>query len=70
VDARERLARNIKVERERKGMTQEQLAFACEMHPTEISRLERNVRDPRFSSILRVARGLKVRPSELLEGIR
>jgi transcriptional regulator with XRE-family HTH domain len=70
VDARERLAKNIRDQRSRKGMTQEQLAFACDVHPTEISRLERNVRDPRFSTIVRVARALKVRPAELLDGIR
>jgi len=51
-------------------MTQEQLAFACDLHPTEISRLERNVRDPRFTTIVRVARALKVRPADLLDGVR
>jgi transcriptional regulator with XRE-family HTH domain len=70
VDARERLAKNIRDQRNRKGMTQEQLAYACGLHPTEISRLERNVRDPRFTTILRVARALRIRPAELLDGIR
>ena len=51
-------------------MSQEELAFACDVHPTEISRLERHVRDPRFSTIVRLARALKVRPADLLEGIR
>jgi transcriptional regulator with XRE-family HTH domain len=51
-------------------MSQEELAFACDLHPSEISRLERSVRDPRFSTIVRVARALKVRPAELLDGIR
>jgi transcriptional regulator with XRE-family HTH domain len=51
-------------------MSQEDLAFACDMHPTEISRLERNVRDPRFTTIVRLARGLKIRPADLLEGLR
>jgi transcriptional regulator with XRE-family HTH domain len=70
VDPRERLARNIRDQRKRQGMSQEELAFACDLHPSEISRLERSVRDPRFSTIVRVARALKVRPAELLDGIR
>ncbi len=70
MDARERLARNIKEERHRREMTQEELAHACNVHPTEISRLERSVRDPRFSTIVSVARGLKVTPADLLDGIR
>jgi transcriptional regulator with XRE-family HTH domain len=70
VDARERLARNIRDQRKRRGMSQEELAFACDLHPTEISRLERSARDPRFSTIVRVARALKVKPAELLDGIR
>jgi len=51
-------------------MSQEELAFACDVHSTEISRLERNARDPRFTTIVRVARALKVRSGELLDGIR
>ncbi len=51
-------------------MSQEELAFASDLHPSEISRLERDVRDPRFTTIVRLARALKVRPGELLDGIR
>jgi transcriptional regulator with XRE-family HTH domain len=70
VDAREKLARNIRLQRLRRGMSQEELAWECEMHPAEISRLERNVRDPRFTTIVRTARALRVRPAELMRGIR
>jgi transcriptional regulator with XRE-family HTH domain len=70
VDARERLARNIRDQRKRQGMSQEELAFACNLHPSEISRLERSVRDPRFSTIVRLARALKVPPAHLLDGVR
>jgi transcriptional regulator with XRE-family HTH domain len=70
VDAREKLARNIRLQRLRRGMSQEDLAWECEMHPTEISRLERNVRDPRFTTIVRIARALRIRPAELMRGVR
>jgi len=39
------------------------------LHRTEISLLERAQREPRLSTIVRLARGLEVRPSELLNGI-
>jgi transcriptional regulator with XRE-family HTH domain len=70
VNARERLARNIRLERLRRGMSQEELAWECELHPTEISRLERNLRDPRFTTIVRIAKALRIRPAELMRGIR
>jgi transcriptional regulator with XRE-family HTH domain len=70
VGAREGLPRNIKTQRDRRRMTQEELAFAVGVHPTEISRLERNVRDQRFSTLVRLARALKIRPADLLDGIR
>jgi transcriptional regulator with XRE-family HTH domain len=70
VDPRARLARNIKDQRKRRGMSQEELAFASDLHPSEISRLERDVRDPRFTTMVRVAHALKIRPAELFDGIR
>jgi Helix-turn-helix len=52
-------------------MTPDALAFVFDVHPAEItSGLERNVRDPRFSTIVKVARALNVKPAELLDGIR
>lgn len=38
------------------------------MHFSEISRLERSQRDPRLSTIVKLARGLKITSSELLVG--
>jgi transcriptional regulator with XRE-family HTH domain len=65
----ERLGQNIKTRREGDDLTQEDLAAACDLHPTEIGRVERGERDIRLSTVVRVARGLQVTPSELLEGI-
>jgi transcriptional regulator with XRE-family HTH domain len=45
------------------------LAVACDLHPTEIGRLERGERDLRLSTILRVADGLGIVPEKLLHGI-
>jgi transcriptional regulator with XRE-family HTH domain len=70
VNPRERLARNIKTQRLNRDMGQEELAQACEVDPTEISRPERNARDPRFTTIVRVAQAMRVKPPDLMNGIR
>jgi transcriptional regulator with XRE-family HTH domain len=70
VEPQELLARNLRAQRKRQEMTQEDLAHASEMATSEISRLERAQRDPRLSTILRVARGLDVSASDLLRDVR
>jgi transcriptional regulator with XRE-family HTH domain len=50
-------------------MTQEGLGEASDLHPTEVSLLERGGRDPRLATIVKLARGLGIRPATLLEGI-
>jgi transcriptional regulator with XRE-family HTH domain len=69
VEPRERFAANLRSERKRAGLSQEALGHACDLHPTEISRLERAVRDPRLATIVRLARALEVAPAQLLAGI-
>jgi len=64
------LGQNIRTRREQDELTQEDLAAACDLHPTEIGRLERGERDVRLSTLLRVARGLRIAPRDLLDGIR
>jgi len=67
---RERFAANLHAQRKRAGLSQEALGHACDLHPTEISRLERAKRDPRLATIVRLARALNVPPAQLLDGIR
>lgn len=64
------LARNVREQRLRRGTSQEALAHAAGIHSSEISRIERAVREPRLSTLVRLARALDVTPSELLEGMR
>ena len=66
----ERFASNLRRHRAAAKLSQEQLAEKSGLHPTEISRLERAVRDPRLSTISRVARGLGVGADQLVTGIR
>ncbi len=66
----ERFARNLRKERESAGLSQERLAFKCRLHRTEISLLERGIREPRLSTIIRLARGLGIPAANLLDGVR
>jgi transcriptional regulator with XRE-family HTH domain len=51
-------------------LTQEQLGFLCNMDMSEISRIERGARDPRLTTLLRIAVALELELSVLVEGIR
>jgi DNA-binding XRE family transcriptional regulator len=70
VTPEERFAANLRRLRADAGLSQEQLAGRTGLHPTEISRLERAVREPRLGTIVRLARGLDVGVERLVSGIR
>lgn len=61
--------KNVRKHRAERGWSQERLADIADLHPTEVSRLERGMRQPRLGTIVLLARALGVRPSELLDGI-
>jgi len=65
----ERFAANLRRQREAAGLSQERLARAANLHRTEISLLERGEREPRLSTIVRLATGLGVPASALLEDL-
>jgi len=69
VEAKDAVGRNIKVQRERRDWTQEELAHRAGMHPVEVGRAERGVRDLRVSTIAKLARGLGVPATELMRGV-
>jgi transcriptional regulator with XRE-family HTH domain len=53
--------------RAQQGLSQDQLSDSTDVHPTAIGRFERGAREPRLTTILRLARGLDVRPGELVD---
>jgi len=69
VQPHEQFGANLRRRRHAASLSQEQLAHRSGFHPTEISRLERGVREPRLSTIVRLARALELRPAQLLDGI-
>lgn len=67
---RQQFARNLRVLRERAGISQEALAKTCDLHRTEVSLLERCLRSPRLDTMIIIARGLRLDSlAELVEGI-
>jgi transcriptional regulator with XRE-family HTH domain len=65
----DRFASNLRRYRKHAGLSQERLAAECGVHRTEISLLERGGREPRLSTIVRLARALAVSPGTLLEDV-
>lgn len=60
------LGKNLRRLREQCGMTQEDVALNSGVHATEVSRIERGKRDPRVSTVEKLATALDVPPDELL----
>lgn len=59
------LGKNLREVRKRQGLTQEALAALCDYDPTYISLLERGKRNPPFLTIVKIAKHLKCKVSEL-----
>lgn len=60
---------NIRRYRKEQGLTQEALAERCGIHPVELARAERGVRDMRVSTVAKIATGLDIPAGELLAGL-
>jgi transcriptional regulator with XRE-family HTH domain len=61
-----RFGDSLRAHRRAAGLSQERLAFVSGLHRTEISLLERGARDPRLSTIARLARALDMDAATLL----
>lgn len=69
MEPRQQFAYNLRSERQRRGLSQEALGFACGLHRTEISLLERGGRDPRLDTLVRLARALEITAARLLRNV-
>jgi transcriptional regulator with XRE-family HTH domain len=56
----------IKEAREGMGLSQEALAFEAEIHRTYVSLIERGLKSPTLTVIVRLGRALNVKPSQLI----
>jgi len=64
-----RFAVTLRAKRKAKGLTQEALSEATGLHRTQISLLERALREPKLTTIVRLADGLEISPGELLQDL-
>jgi transcriptional regulator with XRE-family HTH domain len=62
-----KIGRSVREQRVRRFMTQEQLAQAAGISSRQLVRIERNEVEPRFSTILKLAKALGMEPSELVD---
>jgi transcriptional regulator with XRE-family HTH domain len=62
-----KLGPNLRAARLKLELSQEQVSERSGVHATEVSRIEAGKRDPRVSTVERLARAVNVRPGQLLE---
>jgi transcriptional regulator with XRE-family HTH domain len=60
---------NLRRQRRRAGISQEELGYRASLHRTEIGLLERGARTPRIDTLIKLSSGLGIAPQALLEGI-
>jgi DNA-binding XRE family transcriptional regulator len=63
------LGQRVRELRAREGLSQDGLAHTSGIHLTSIGRIERGGREPRLTTILKLAQGLDVEPRELTDGL-
>ncbi|HEX2070577.1 MAG TPA: helix-turn-helix transcriptional regulator [Thermoleophilaceae bacterium] len=63
-------AENLRRRRKELGLSQEQLGARADIQMADISRYESGSRDPRVTTVARLADALEVPIGELLEGTR
>jgi transcriptional regulator with XRE-family HTH domain len=69
LDAQAQFGATLRRLREAAGLTQEQLGARCGMDLSAVSRLERGHRNPRLSTLVRLAGALGVPPAALLDDV-
>jgi transcriptional regulator with XRE-family HTH domain len=70
MDPRKQLGDNVRRLRRERGLSQEELAFEAELHRTYISGIERGIRNPTITIVVKVAKAMKVSADQLLKGIK
>jgi transcriptional regulator with XRE-family HTH domain len=58
---------NLRQARKKLDLSQEQVAERSGVHATEVSRIEAGKRDPRVSTVERLAQAVELRPGQLLD---
>jgi transcriptional regulator with XRE-family HTH domain len=61
------LGKNLRAARRRLGLTQEEVAERSGVQAGEISRIETGKRDPKVSTLERLAKAVEMKPGQLLD---
>lgn len=69
IDIKEIFGQRVRYYRKKAGISQEQLAERCDLHPTYIGQLERGEKNASLETIMRVSAGLGIAPETLFEKI-
>jgi len=65
----QRLGEKLTKLRKEKSLSQDDLSLLCDVDRTYIARIENGKANPSFKVLLKIARGLKIKVSKLLEGV-
>ncbi len=65
-----RFGREVRRRRTAQGISQEELGFRAELHRNYIGYVERAEENATVKSVIKIARALGLRPSELVRGMR
>ena len=68
-DPRRKFGERIHTLRKAAGWSQEELAAVCGLHRTYVGAVERGERNISLINIVRLARSLRVKPTDLMEDI-
>lgn len=58
---------NLKVRRTKQQLSYRQLAQRCDIDYSDISKIEKGLRDIQISTVLELAKGLEIHPKELFD---
>lgn len=64
-----RLGANLRRERRRAGLSQEEVSYRASLHRTEVSQIERGLRLCRVDTVAKLAGALEIDAGKLFEGI-
>ena len=63
-----KIGQRLKAERTKRFLTQDALAGKADLSQKQLSKIERDEVEPRFSTVLRLADALGIEPERFLEG--
>lgn len=67
LDVNKIFGKRIEVLRKKQNLSQEELAFKCELHRTYIGAIERGEKSPTLNTIEKIANGLNIEIVELFK---